>query len=53
MITRNRKYQFRREDGDTEESVEVTDYISDLFKTFYAQFLLNFDTTELITALES
>lgn len=52
-ITRNRKYQFRREDGDTEESVEVTDYISDLFKTFYAQFLLNFDTTELITALES
>ena len=52
-ITRNRKYLFRRENDDTQESVEVTEYISDLFKTFYAQFLLNFDTTELIAALES
>lgn len=52
-ITRNRKYQLSREDGEMNESVEVTDYISDLFKTFYAQFLLNFDTVELIAALEA
>lgn len=52
-ITKNRKYQFRRENGEMDEPVEVTDYISDLFKTFYAQFLLNFDTQELIAALEA
>ena len=53
-ITKNRKYgivQQREQAGET--SVEVTDYIADLFGTFYAQFLLNFDTHELIAALEA
>ncbi len=54
-ITKNRKFGIvqQKEEEDAQESVEVTDYISDLFRTFYAQFLLNFDTQELIAALEA
>lgn len=54
-ITKNRKFGIvqQKEEEAAEESVEVTDYISDLFGTFYAQFLLNFDTQELIAALEA
>ena len=54
-ITKNRKFGIvqQKEEEAVEESVEVTDYISDLFGTFYAQFLLNFDTQELIAALEA
>lgn len=54
-ITKNRKYGFvqQKEQGSGEEEVDVVDYISDLFSTFYAQFLLNFGTQELIAALEA
>lgn len=53
-ITKNRKYGIVKLTGEAdEENVEITDYIIDLFKTFYAQFLLSFDTQELIAALES
>jgi hypothetical protein len=53
-ITKNRKYALRRElGGSTDQSVEVTEYISDLFTNAYAQFLLNFDTQELINVLEA
>ena len=55
-ITKNRKYGIIQEeagkDGKETEDIEVTEYISDLFRTFYAQFLLGFDTQELIAALE-
>ena len=55
-ITKNRKYEISQQNmetgSSTSTSVEVTDYISDLFKTFYAQFLLNFDPQELIAAPE-
>ena len=54
-ITKNRKYGFvqQKEQESGEVEVDVTDYISDLFGTFYAQFLLNFDTQELMAALEA
>jgi hypothetical protein len=53
-ITKNRKYGIvKQREQASDESVEVTDYIADLFGTFYAQFLLNFDTHELIAALEA
>lgn len=53
-ITRNRKYLIQREAEDTDSvSVEITEYISDLFTNAYAQFLLSFDTQELISALEA
>jgi hypothetical protein len=53
VITKNRKYGLVKHDGKGDENVEITDYLSDLFRTFYAQFLLNFDTQELIAALET
>lgn len=53
-ITKNRKYGIVKRDGDEQEkSIELTDYVADLFKSFYAQFLLSFDTQELIAALEA
>ncbi len=52
-ITRNRNYGIVQQHSEKDESIEVNDYISDLFGTFYAQFLLNFDTQELIAALEA
>ena len=53
-ITRNRKYGVVRQSANkADQSIEVTDYIADIFSTFYAQFLLNFDTQELIAALEA
>ncbi|WP_420412217.1 hypothetical protein [Roseibium sp.] len=53
-ITSNRKYVIQREDeGSDNASIEITEYISDLFTNAYAQFLLSFDTQELISALEA
>ena len=52
-ITKNRKYTLTQEGQEDTQDVEITDYIADLFQTFYAQFLLNFDMQELIAALES
>jgi hypothetical protein len=53
-ITKKRNYGIVKQDGGGEDrSVEITDYLADLFKTFYAQFLLSFDTQELIAALEA
>ena len=51
-ITKNRKYTLTRE-GQGDPHVEIVDYIADLFQTFYAQFLLNFDTQEIVAALEA
>ncbi len=48
-ITKNRKYSLQQ--GEDEQK-SIPEYISDLFGTFYAQFLLNFDMQELVTALE-
>lgn len=53
-ITKNRKYGIVKQNAnETDKAIEVNDFISDLFGTFYAQFLLNFDTQELIAALEA
>ena len=54
-ITKNRKYSIstQREPDDVGRDVEIWEYIADLFQTFYAQFLLNFDTQELIAALDA
>lgn len=55
-ITKNRKYgiiqQEEGKNGEEDDNIDLTEYISDLFKTYYAQFLLGFDTQELISALE-
>ena len=52
-ITRNRKYTLQRgSDEGSSDEVEVQDYVKDLLNNHYAEFLLNFQMEELITALE-
>ena len=52
-ITKNRKYGIVQQDSrKNDEPVDMSSYISDIFGSFYAQFLLNFDTQELIESLE-
>lgn len=48
--TRSRKYGVRRGD-DASEDVEVAEYIADIFSSSYAQFLLNFQTSDLLDAM--
>jgi hypothetical protein len=48
---RSRRYELTRGEGEAREEVDLTDYVDDLFKSSYAQFLLNFDTANLIDAL--
>ncbi|WP_147296803.1 hypothetical protein [Paracoccus thiocyanatus] len=49
-ITKSRNYEISRGTANP-DSVEVTEYISDLFNASYAQFLLNFETGDLVEAL--
>jgi hypothetical protein len=49
--TKSRKYALQRGDGEAPVDVEVAEYIADLFSSSYAQFLLSFDTADLIDAI--
>lgn len=49
--TKSRKYDLKRSDGLDGQEVDLADYVSDLFSSSYAQFLLNFDTVNLIDAV--
>ena len=51
--TRSRRYNLRRGDEGEGNGVEVdlADYVSDLFSSSYAQFLLNFDTADMLEAV--
>lgn len=54
MITRNRKYEIvrHRDTEQDDEPVDLSEYLKDLFKSYYAEFLLNFEMTELMAVLE-
>ncbi|QXD13939.1 hypothetical protein GQ464_010765 [Rhodocaloribacter litoris] len=53
MITRNRKYTiYQQQGGHDEEPVDLTDYLKDIFESYYSAFLLNFEMSELIASLE-
>jgi hypothetical protein len=49
--TKSRKYDIRRENGDGSHDVDVADYVADIFSSSYAQFLLNFETSDLLDAM--
>ena len=50
--TKSRKYSLRRgEDTEAVEDIEIADYIADLFTASYAQFLLSFDTADLVDVI--
>lgn len=45
-ITKNRKYQITQTKAGEQDSVDITDYIKDLFENFYSEFILNFGGME-------
>lgn len=47
-ITKNKKYALQKENG---EDILVDEYIRDLFQSYYASFLLNFDIGDLIDTI--
>jgi hypothetical protein len=49
--TKSRKYELRKNGDPTGADVDLADYISDLFASSYAQFLLNFETTDMLEAV--
>jgi hypothetical protein len=49
--TKSRKYDLQRTEGDSRTDIDLADYVSDLFSSSYGQFLLNFDTSDLIDAI--
>ena len=51
-ITQNRKYRLQRDADDGQTEVSVVDYIKDLLRNHYGEFLLTFEMDQLITALE-
>jgi hypothetical protein len=55
MITKNRGYQLHKPTKDKysePEEVDLEEYLKDLFDSHYSEFLMNFETSDLIEALE-
>lgn len=50
-INKNRKYQIIREDNGNEKEVDLTDYLKDIFQSYYSAFLLNFEIGDLMEGL--
>ena len=50
-INKNRKYEIKRLDGEEEKDVDLTDYLKDIFASYYSAFLLNFEISDLMESL--
>ena len=54
MITKNRNYiikKARENPNDSDQEIDLPDYLVDLFNTYYSEFLLNFEMTALLETL--
>lgn len=51
-ITKKRQYEFIKKDGENEQQCDITDYLKDLFESYYSEFLLNFGSEQLMQSLE-
>ena len=54
MISKNRKYQISKpqlDDSELFEEVDLSEYLKDIFDSYYSEFLLNFEMNTLIEAL--
>lgn len=54
MISKNRKYQIMKPKSDNPESlddVDLSEYLKDIFDSYYSEFLLNFEMSTLIETL--
>ncbi len=45
-ITKNLKYKFTQEEDTDDSDVELDDYLTDLFESHYAEFLINFSISD-------
>lgn len=50
VISKNRNFNFTQ--GDDDEPRDASDYLKEIFQSYYAMFLLNFGTDQLIQSLE-
>lgn len=51
-INKNRKYEIKRIENDGEKEVDLTEYLKDVFESYYSAFLLNFEISELMESLD-
>lgn len=54
MISKNRKYQIMKPKSDSDEDlddVDLSDYLKDIFDSYYSEFLLNFEMSTLMETL--
>lgn len=51
-INKNRKYEIKRLEDDEEKDVDLTDYLKDVFESYYSAFLLNFEISDLMESLD-
>jgi hypothetical protein len=51
-ITQKRKYKISRFENEEEKEMDIPEYLKDLFKSYYSEFLLNFGIEELMNSLE-
>ncbi len=54
MISKNRKYQIQKplaSGSDELDDVDLTDYLKDIFDSYYSEFLLNFEMSTLMESL--
>lgn len=52
-ITKKNKYRIVQEkEGDDEEPIDLSAYLKSLFDNFYSEFILNFETSELVSLIE-
>jgi len=55
MITKNRKYTIQRPNNnnpDLLDDVDISEYLRDIFDSYYSEFLLSFEMSTLIESLE-
>ncbi len=51
-ITKKNKYRIVQEKENEDEEVELSTYLKGLFDNFYSEFILNFETSELVSMIE-
>jgi len=51
MITKNRKYGIIKQGENTEEPIEIEQYLQDLFSSYYSAFILSFGTSDLLQGI--
>lgn len=49
-ISKNKKYEITKQEDD--KDIELSEYLQDIFESYYASFLLNFEMNDLIQSLE-